>query len=89
MGEKGGLPNGIGGIARLSGELSDISSDARYELRCGSADGVLGDMGASGCVVSDTSSPDSEPGLGDLIGGGGGIGRATIQSDKAHITRND
>ena len=46
VGEYGGLPIGIGGIPRLSGESPDISSDARYELRfdVGKAVGVLGDV---------------------------------------------
>lgn len=44
-GENGGLPIGIGGIARLSGESPEKSSDAIYEpLLVGNmADGVLGD----------------------------------------------
>ena len=62
---------GSGGIARLSGESPDISSEARYELRLdtGTADGVLGEAANWAGGASEISSPDSEPGLGERIGG--------------------
>ncbi len=74
---------GIEGTRRSNG-LCDESSVAIYEDRFGGggngADGVLGDMalGASSVI----SSPDSDPGPGEVtLGIGGGTGRALLWSD--------
>lgn len=70
-GENGGLPMGICGTARLSEKSPEISSEARYELRLvtGTADGILGEAANWGGGASEISSPDSDPGLGERIGG--------------------
>jgi hypothetical protein len=77
-GENVGLARGIGGT-RFSGESCDNSSDARYELRLegACAEGVRGDCRACASVIS---SPDSDPGVGERIGG---TGRA-MKSAKVH-----
>ena len=85
-GENGGLPMGRGGAARMSGESPGISSEARKELRFagGKADGDLGEAAAVPGPVSEISSPDSDPGLGERIGGWGGTGRAAMISHCSH-----
>ena len=77
-----GLAKGIGG-ARLSDPPCNASSEPMYEVRFVAggeniADGVRGDMAVK--PLSVISSPDSDPGPGEvMVGRGGGTGRAVCQ----------
>lgn len=79
VGDKVGLPKGIGGIPRFSGNSCDVSLEARYEVRFdgGRAEGVLGDV-ISGPWASVISSPDSDPGVGERMGGTGRAEKGSV-----------
>lgn len=68
VGEYGGTLIGIGGIPRFSRESPVVSSGTKEEF-VGKAGGVFGDIAEREAGASEFSSPDSEPGLGDRIGG--------------------